>query len=179
VADLGSPGGSRSGAPHSSIERNKERLLKNDKFDEALEVSASHASSEFTAAASKPSASAQQRAAAALDRSDDNSSEGRDDGEAKGLPVKNDQFDAAFELSSGDDDSSVETTLSEKQAPRKRYAHAVLGVALSTAALASIGSSTDSNSFGVLLLLRLSFVMITRCKGCTQIRTICSVAEII
>jgi hypothetical protein len=122
VADLGSPGGSRSGAPHSSSDRNKERLLKNDKFDEALEVSASHASSEFTAAASKPSQAAQQRAAAALDRSDDGSgSEGRDDGEAKGLPVKNDQFDAAFELSSGDDDSSVETTLSEKQAPRKRY----------------------------------------------------------
>ena len=41
-------------------------------------------------------------------------SEGRDD-EAKELSVKNDQFDAAFELSSGDDNSSVETTLSEKQ----------------------------------------------------------------
>jgi hypothetical protein len=146
VADLGSPGGSRSGAPHSSIERNKERLLKNDKFDEALEVSASHASSEFTAAASKPSASAQQRAAAALDRSEDgNSSEGRDDGEAKGLPVKNDQFDAAFELSSGDDDSSVETTLSEKQAPRKRYAAVDVAIALGTAALTTIDSSIDSN----------------------------------
>lgn len=47
VADLGQSGRRGGGSAKSSGRDNREKLLKNDKFDEALDVSASHASSDF------------------------------------------------------------------------------------------------------------------------------------
>ncbi|CAN0149043.1 unnamed protein product, partial [Phaeothamnion confervicola] len=101
----------------------KELVLRNDKFDEALDVSASMdmPSADFDGAkqlaGARPSGASGGHAGA-----ERRGSAGGAGGKEKGgvMPVKNDQFDAALELSSNDGGSSIDTHSDDEHSPQKR-----------------------------------------------------------
>ncbi|CAM9399540.1 unnamed protein product [Ectocarpus sp. 8 AP-2014] len=110
-----------------SAERNKEQHLQNDKYDLALEVSASEADAlgdgspgEEKGERASGSDSPDARIGATADRLGLGSStdapsreaargRGSSSAQETGQDVKNDQFDAAYDLSSADEESSVDT----------------------------------------------------------------------